>query len=112
MAPRKRGREEMESLEQPVQEQSLLTRLRNFWEFANLMQYIFIFGRAMKIDEDFDIDVCLLTFCLALDCLPLLSAMLSIGNRIWRMNVCDLSLQRNCLRSVFNFSNLSRRIVV
>ena len=57
MAPRKRGREEMESLEQPAQEQSLLTRLRNFWEFANIMQYIFTFGRAMKIDEDFDIDV-------------------------------------------------------
>ena len=67
MALRKRGRDEMESSEQPTQEQSLLTRLRNFWEFANLMQYIFIFGRAMKIDEDFDIDVWLsthkLTFC-------------------------------------------------
>ena len=62
MAPRKRGREEMESPEQPAQGESLLTELRNFWEFANLMQYIFIFGRAMKIDEDFDIDVCPLTY--------------------------------------------------
>ena len=29
------------------------------WEFSNLMQYIFIFGRAVKIDEDFTIEVLL-----------------------------------------------------
>lgn len=27
------------------------------WEFANIMQYIYIFGKAVKIDEDFDIEV-------------------------------------------------------
>jgi hypothetical protein len=27
------------------------------WEFASLMQYIFLFGNAVKIDEDFDIEV-------------------------------------------------------
>lgn len=46
----------MESSE-PTPEPSLLSRLRNTWEFANLMQYIFIFGRAVKIDEEFDIEV-------------------------------------------------------
>lgn len=46
----------MESSE-PVQDDSMLTKLRNMWEFANLMQYIFIFGRAVKIDEDFTIEV-------------------------------------------------------
>ena len=28
------------------------------WEFASVMQYIFMFGKIVKIDEDFDIDVC------------------------------------------------------
>ena len=34
-----------------------LTDLRNMWEFASLMQYIFLFGNVVKIDEDFDIEV-------------------------------------------------------
>ena len=46
----------MEASEPPV-EPSMLDKLRNTWEFANLMQYIFIFGKAVKIDEDFDIEV-------------------------------------------------------
>ena len=56
MAPRKRGREEMESSE-PASEPSLLVRLRDMWEFANLMQYIYIFGEAVKIDRDLEIEV-------------------------------------------------------
>lgn len=56
MVSRKRNRAEMESSE-PPKEMGLLDRLRNMWQFANLMQYIFIFGRAVKIDEDFTIDV-------------------------------------------------------
>ncbi|MCJ1436290.1 hypothetical protein MMC27_005668 [Xylographa pallens] len=55
MVSRKRGRAEMESSE-PDQESGLLIRLRNMWEFANIMQYIFIYGKAVKIDEDFDIE--------------------------------------------------------
>ena len=46
----------MESSE-PAAQPDLLTRLRNMWEFANIMQYIFIFGKAVKIDDDFDIEV-------------------------------------------------------
>lgn len=56
MVSRKRDRAEMESVE-PPKEMGLLDQLRNTWQFANLMQYIFIFGRAVKIDEDFTIDV-------------------------------------------------------
>ena len=56
MVSRKRGRAEMEASE-PEQTPSLLTRLRNAWEFANIMQYIYIFGKALKIDDDFDIEV-------------------------------------------------------
>ncbi|KAI9761604.1 MAG: hypothetical protein M1835_008148 [Candelina submexicana] len=58
MVSRKRGRHELEELEtsESVSEPSMLNRIRNMWEFANLMQYIFIFGRAVKIDEDLDIE--------------------------------------------------------
>lgn len=45
--------------EQEVPEQNgLLSKLRNSWDFASLMQYIAIFGQVMKIDEDFGIEVC------------------------------------------------------
>lgn len=59
MPARKRTRDEVEeSVNVPIPPQnSMLVKLRNTWEFANLMQYIFIFGKAVKIDEDFDIEV-------------------------------------------------------
>lgn len=38
-------------------EPTTLERLRNMWEFANLAEWIFIFGKAVKIDEDLDIEV-------------------------------------------------------
>ncbi|KAJ9668561.1 hypothetical protein H2201_001203 [Coniosporium apollinis] len=56
MPSRKRGRQEMEAEEEVTTEPSVLDRLRNMWEFASLMQYIFTFGKAVKIDEDFDIE--------------------------------------------------------
>jgi len=56
VSSRKRGRQEMESVE-PPKEPSLLERIRNMWEFANLAQWIFTFGRAVKIDENLDIEV-------------------------------------------------------
>ncbi|KAI4164697.1 MAG: hypothetical protein LQ342_001672 [Letrouitia transgressa] len=55
MSSRKRGRAEMEAPESSP-EPDLLHRIRNAWEFANLMQYIFFFGRAVKIDEDLTIE--------------------------------------------------------
>jgi hypothetical protein len=48
----------MEAVE-PPKERSLLGRIRNMWEFANLAQWIFIFGRAVKIDENLDVEVSL-----------------------------------------------------
>lgn len=59
--PRKRTRDEMEASEpqEKKQESSILHKIRNMWEFASVMQYIFMFGKAIKIDEDFDIEVCL-----------------------------------------------------
>ena len=41
----------------PPEQQEMLDTLRNMWEFASLMQYIFLFGHVVKIDEDFDIEV-------------------------------------------------------
>jgi hypothetical protein len=34
-----------------------LSKLRNMWEFASLMQYIQIFGDTLKIDKNVDIEV-------------------------------------------------------
>ncbi|PYI12415.1 hypothetical protein BO78DRAFT_3668 [Aspergillus sclerotiicarbonarius CBS 121057] len=57
MVSRKRTRSEVDAApEQPPEEPGLLQQLRNCWEFANLMQYIAIFGKLMKIDEDFGIE--------------------------------------------------------
>jgi len=47
--------------QQQPEQPGLLQRLRNCWEFANLMQFIYTFGKVLKIDEDFDIEVCVLT---------------------------------------------------
>ena len=59
MPGRKRTRDEVDDINIPAPPQldSMLVKLRNTWEFANLMQYIFLFGKAVKIDEDFDIEV-------------------------------------------------------
>ncbi|KIW18765.1 hypothetical protein PV08_03054 [Exophiala spinifera] len=56
--PRKRTRDEMEASapEEKKTGPSILQRIRNMWEFASIMQFIFIFGKAIKIDEDFDIE--------------------------------------------------------
>lgn len=60
MGSRKRNHSEVIPVsEQEVPEQNgLLSKLRNSWDFASLMQYIAIFGQVMKIDEDFGIEVC------------------------------------------------------
>lgn len=42
---------------QPSKEISLLQSIRNTWHFANLFQWIFLFGKVVKIDESVDIDV-------------------------------------------------------
>jgi hypothetical protein len=61
MVSRKRGRQEMEVVNLPApaapKEPTTLERIRNMWEFANLAEWIFIFGKAVKIDEDLDIEV-------------------------------------------------------
>ncbi|OOQ82739.1 PHD finger domain protein [Penicillium brasilianum] len=58
MGPRKRSRSE--AIDAPeaqiTEEPGLLQRIRSSWEFANIMQYIHIFGKIMKIDEDFGIE--------------------------------------------------------
>lgn len=60
MGPRKRSRSEaIDAPEaQATEEPGLLQRIRSSWEFANIMQYIHIFGKIMKIDEEFGIEVC------------------------------------------------------
>lgn len=79
MAPRKRTAAEMEA-EAPPQEPTMLHRLRNMWQFANLAQYLALFIDALRIDTDFDVEVCTSTAwplfrCLVLfDYRPMLTA--------------------------------------
>lgn len=58
--PRKRSHDEMAAAEpqETKETPSLLKTIRSMWEFASTMQFIFMFGKALKIDEDFDIEVC------------------------------------------------------
>lgn len=60
MPPRKRALREVEAdveTQQPSPELDLLRRIRNSWQFANLFQWIYLFGRVVKIDDSVDIDV-------------------------------------------------------
>lgn len=36
---------------------TILDRIRNMWQFANLCQWIYIFGKSAKIDKSVDIEV-------------------------------------------------------
>jgi hypothetical protein len=36
---------------------SILGRLRNMWQFANLYQWIVLFGKVVKLDDNIDIEV-------------------------------------------------------
>jgi len=38
-------------------EPSMLDRIRGMWQFANLYQWIMLFGKAIKMDDDLDIEV-------------------------------------------------------
>ncbi|KAK3989193.1 reticulocyte-binding protein 2 a [Cladorrhinum sp. PSN332] len=55
-AVRKRALQEIASDNaQPPKQQSLLQRIRNMWQFANLYQFIVLFGKALKLDDNLDI---------------------------------------------------------
>lgn len=56
MGTRKRSRSEAAAVPEN-EEPGLLQQIRSFWEFASLMQFIAIFGKVMKIDDDFEIEV-------------------------------------------------------
>ncbi|KAI0489627.1 hypothetical protein F4859DRAFT_159478 [Xylaria cf. heliscus] len=59
VSSRKRALRDIEPDEvgqQPPAESDLLQRIRNSWQFANLFQWIYLFGRVVKIDESIDID--------------------------------------------------------
>jgi len=57
MVSRKRARAEVEEPEEDVTaEPSTLERIRNMWQFASLMQYLFLFGKAVKVEE-IDVEV-------------------------------------------------------
>ncbi|CCU75103.1 PHD finger domain-containing protein [Blumeria hordei DH14] len=56
MVSRKRARQEPMA-EEPPEDTSLLRRVRNMWEFANLAQWISLFGKAVKLKDDLDVEL-------------------------------------------------------
>ena len=57
-AVRKRSLRELSSDDNHAQTQpTMLHRIRNMWQFANLFQFILLFGRALKLDDNLDIEV-------------------------------------------------------
>ncbi|KAG5930017.1 hypothetical protein E4U42_003320 [Claviceps africana] len=50
---------------------TMLSRMRNMWQFANLCQWIYLFGKAIQIDESIDIEE------LEMECLKSQSKVLS-----------------------------------
>ena len=55
---RKRSLQELDSDNAQAQKQpSTLSRIRNMWQFANLFQFILLFGSALKLDDSLDIEV-------------------------------------------------------
>ncbi|KAL2168471.1 hypothetical protein VTG60DRAFT_7273 [Thermothelomyces hinnuleus] len=54
---RKRSSQELstDDAQDPAQP-SMLHRLRNMWQFANLYQFIVLFGQALKLDDNLDIE--------------------------------------------------------
>jgi cytochrome c oxidase assembly factor CtaG len=86
--PRKRSHSEMATSEPPQvqKEQSTLHKIRNMWEFASVMQYIYIFGKVVKVDEDFDIEVRNTSF-------PNAKCALRIcGGVVWMIGMANLPL--------------------
>ena len=57
-AARKRSSQELsaDGTQGPAQP-SMLHRIRNMWQFANLFQFILLFGHALKLDDNLDIEV-------------------------------------------------------
>lgn len=56
MPSRKRPLEDVDT-EESTSLTDMLSRIRNTWQFANLMQYIYLFGNALKIDNELDVEV-------------------------------------------------------
>ena len=54
MPSRKRS---LEDADGAPSDESPLQRIRGMWQFANLSQWIYTFGRAAKIDDAIDIEV-------------------------------------------------------
>ncbi|KAI0404916.1 hypothetical protein F4802DRAFT_564721 [Xylaria palmicola] len=82
VSSRKRALRDVEADEaahQAPSEPDLLHRVRNSWQFANLFQWIYLFGRVVKIDENIDVDD------LEAECLkPVSSVLVDIGLALLR----------------------------
>ncbi|EAQ90811.1 hypothetical protein CHGG_02746 [Chaetomium globosum CBS 148.51] len=90
----KRSLQELSSANVQGQEQpSMLHRIRNMWQFANLFQFIQLFGQALKLDDSLDIED------LEAECLkPGAGALQDIGLRLLKF----LSSHRGLTHELFD----------
>jgi hypothetical protein len=118
--PRYKRSAEVAQLDVPVEPEmapeaaQTLKDLRNMWEFASLMQYIFLFGNVVKIDEDFDIEVRDRNrdprHMNAGELASVEVKLTQASHRTSSTNASSLTLQRSLRKLALLFSRLSRRI--
>lgn len=69
----------VEPVPEVAEEPSTLQKIREMWEFASLMQYLFFFGKAVKL-EDLDVEVRANSYApLPTTCTPSIQLMLLDG---------------------------------
>ena len=96
---RKRRREEMEVDEpEPAKEEpTLLQQLRNLPEFAAFVQYLFLFGKAVKI-ADLEIEVCPTTLYAAVAATFVTQADANMSRRTLNKSASSPRILRKCHR--------------
>jgi hypothetical protein len=57
MPAQKRSIAEVDGPGAQSEHRQLLQRIRNMWQFANLSQWIYMFGKAAKIDDAIEVEV-------------------------------------------------------
>jgi hypothetical protein len=106
-AARKRALQVVDSgVADPPKPPSMLQRIRNMWQFANLFQFILLFGKALKLDDNLDIEVGLaaLTGCAGVSTETLTSVAVGFGSRVSQARFHGFARYRSRLSQVPLFS--------
>jgi hypothetical protein len=112
-ATRKRSFRELDSgNDQEPKQPSMLHRIRNMWQFANLVQFIVLFGQTLKLDNNLDIEVRVAAIACQYGTIATQRKVVgshSTCARIWKQNALSQDLWSYRI-SVLGFSNSCLRI--